>query len=180
MIEEIELKKISIYKTKINEHLFETIFSFIETNKESFTQRSWDCNIKTSKNIYENILYDVEEFHYIKKAINEQIENFYLQTFKKSIPFYIIQSWLNILQENGYQEFHIHKDNHSTYLNGSGVLYLTNENSAIEFAIFPENTRKKITPEKGDLLLFDASTYHRVLDSKKERISLAFNFKGHL
>lgn len=104
MIEEIELKKISIYKTKINEHLFETIFSFIETNKESFTQRSWDCNIKTSKNIYENILYDVEEFHYIKKAINEQIENFYLQTFKKSIPFYIIQSWLNILQENGYPQ----------------------------------------------------------------------------
>ena len=40
-----------------------------------------------------------------------------------------------------------------------------------------EYTRKKITPEKGDLLLFDASTYHRVLDSKKERISLAFNFR---
>jgi hypothetical protein len=179
MIEEIDLKKISVYKTKINEHLFETIFSFIETNKESFTQRSWDCNIKTSNNIYENILHDVEEFKYIRKAISEQIENLYFKTFKKSVPFYIVQSWLNLLKENGYQEFHTHKDSASNVFYGSGVLYLTNENSAIEFAIFPENTRKKITPEKGDLLLFDGNIFHRVLDSKKERISLAFNFIGY-
>ena len=179
MIEDIQLKKVSVFKTKINQHLFQTIFSFIKTNKESFTERSWDCNIKTSKNIYENILHDVEEFKYIRKAIEEQIENLYTQILKKSVPFCIIQSWLNILQENGYQEFHTHSDVDSDYLHGSGVLYLTEENSAIEFAIFPQNTRKKIIPKKSDLLLFDASTFHRVLDSKKERISLAFNFKGN-
>ena len=36
MIEEIELKKVSVYKTKINPHLFETIFSYIEQNKKNF------------------------------------------------------------------------------------------------------------------------------------------------
>ena len=91
------------------------------------------------------------------------------------MPFYIDESWINVLQENGYQEFHQHLGS-----SGSGVLYLSNENSSIEFAVFPENTRKKITPEKGDLLLFDSTTFHRVIDSKKERISLAFNFKSHI
>jgi hypothetical protein len=174
MIEEIELKKVSVYKTKINSHLFETIFSYIEQNKKNFLARSWDCNIKTSYDVYKNILHDIEEFKYVRKSIYEQIENLYLSNYKKSIPFYIDESWINVLQENGYQEFHQHLGS-----TGSGVLYLSNYNSAIEFAIFPENTRKKIIPEKGDLLLFDSSTFHRVVDSEKERISLAFNFKSH-
>jgi hypothetical protein len=175
MIEEIELKKVSVYKTKINPHLFETIFSYIKQNKKNFLARSWDCNIKTSYDVYKNILHDIEEFKYIRKNIYEQIENLYLNNYKKSVPFYIDESWINVLQENGYQEFHQHLGS-----SGSGVLYLSNENSSIEFAVFPENTRKKITPEKGDLLLFDSTTFHRVIDSKKERISLAFNFKSHI
>ena len=170
MIEEIELKKISVYKTKINQHLFETVFSFIKINKKNFTEKSWDCNIKTSKNMHYNILHDVEEFKHLRKAIHEQIENIYFKILNKSVPFYIVESWLNLYQENGYQEFHAHVGGI-----GAGVLYFSNENSPIEFAIFPEDKRIQIRPEKGDLLLFDASTFHRVLDSKKERISLAFN-----
>lgn len=57
------------------------------------------------------------------------------------------------------------------------MLYLSSNNSAIEFAVFPEDIRKKIIPEKLDLLLFEGNTFHRVLDSKNNnRMSLAFNF----
>ena len=52
------------------------------------------------------------------------------------------------------------------------------ENSNIEFCDFLADVRKQITPHKGDLLIFDAKTYHRVIDSDKERISLAFNFQA--
>ena len=79
--------------------------------------------------------------------------------------------------QGGYQEFHKH-DLSGT--GGSGVLYLSKENSAIEFSIFPEDKRTKIIPKQCELLLFDNTTHHRVLDSKnKERMSLAFNFGIH-
>ena len=62
----------------------------------------------------------------------------------------------------------------------SHVLYLTEGNSEIEFIVYPEDIRKKIIPQKGNILLFDGKTFHRVVESKKERISLAFNFKVYL
>ena len=93
----------------------------------------------------------------------------------KNIPFLIYRSWINIIGEKGYQEFHKHGEAF-----GSGVLYLTDENSNIEFCDFSANVRQQITPKKGDLLLFDGKTFHRVVDSDKERISLAFNFNASI
>ena len=90
-----------------------------------------------------------------------------------SQPFYIESSWVNVLNDHGYQEFHKH-----TNCDGSGVLYLSDNSSDIEFSVFPEDLRTKITPEKGDLIMFNSSTFHRVLESNKERLSLAFNFIG--
>ena len=45
---------------------------------------------------------------------------------------------------------------------------------------FPEQIRNQIIQKKCDLLLFDSNTFHRVLDSDKERFSLAFNFKADI
>ena len=84
----------------------------------------------------------------------------------------IYDSWINILGEHGYQEPHLHGDG------GSGVLYLTENNSEIEFIIYPEDLRKAIIPKKGAVLLFDGTTYHRVVESKHERMSLAFNLRA--
>ena len=78
----------------------------------------------------------------------------------------IHESWVNILGKNGYQEFHNH-----AHCFGSGVLYLTDDNSSIEFAVFPDDIRKQIVPKKCDLLLFDSSTFHRVLESDKDTIA---------
>ena len=170
-MKEIILKKVSVFKTKIEIHLLKTIDFWLENNKNYFQARSWDCNTKTSKELYKNILYEIEEFKYIKKGIEDMISSLLKTNYNKEIPFMIISSWINILKDKGYQEFHTHKPSF-----GSGVLYLSTKNSCIEFSIFPEDIRKKIFPEKGDLLLFDSSTFHRVLDTDEERISLAFNF----
>ena len=171
-IDEIILKKISIYRTKINSHVVDTIFNYTKDNLSNFKSKTWNCNILTSWNVSSNILYDFKEFKDVRENIEKSIENLLLQNFKKNIPFMIHESWINILGQNGYQEFHIHPDSA-----GSGVLYLTDENSSIEFAILPEEIRKQIIPKKCDLLLFDSSTFHRVLESDKDRFSLAFNFK---
>jgi hypothetical protein len=171
-IEEIIIKKVSVFKTKINPHLFETINYYLKENQKTFQDKSWNCNTITSKNVHNNILYDVSEFFNIKKEIEEKIDLLLQKNLKKSYPFYIYESWINILKEGGYQEFHCHG---AAF--GAGVLYLTEENTDIEFSIFPEDKRKLLTPTKGDLIIFEGSTFHRVLDSVKERISLAFNFK---
>jgi len=170
-MQEIILKKISIFKTELETHLLETTKFFVENNKDLFQAKSWDCNIKTSLKAFKNILFDVEEFDYVKKSIEEKISEMFKKNMNRNIPFLIYSSWINIMGERGYQEFHNHGDAF-----GAGVLYLTDENSNIEFCDFVSNTRQQITPKKGDLVLFDAKTFHRVIDSDKERISLAFNF----
>ena len=171
-IEEVILKKTSFFKTKINEHVVNTILNYTKDNKENFKSRTWNCNILTSKNLCKNILYHLTEFKYVREHIENAIKNLLMQTFNNETPFMIHDSWLNILDKNGYQEFHRHTED-----DGSGVLYLTDNNSAIEFAIFPDDLRTQVEPKKCDLLVFDSSTFHRVLESKQERFSLAFNFK---
>jgi len=171
-MKEITIIKKSIFQGNIsNLHLIQTIKSFIEDNKEKFTERSWDCNIHTSRNKYVNILYDVDEFKYIKDEIERKIKEII------SKPFMITSSWINILGQNGYQEFHKHDDIKSEFNQGSGCFYITEKNSSLEFAHFSENIRSKLNPNQGDVIIFDSDLYHRVIDSKEERISLAFNFR---
>jgi hypothetical protein len=116
-------------------------------------------------------LYEVPEFDYIRKEVQKKIEEVIFINHNKNIPFLINESWINIMQQNSYQEFHNHRTR-----TGAGVLYISDDNSPIEFTIFPEDTRKSIKPKKADLILFDATTFHRVYESDKQRISLAFNF----
>jgi len=174
-IEEIVVKKVSVFKSKVNSHIVDTILNYTKNNLSNFKSKTWNCNILTSWNFSVNILYDFQEFKYVREDIEKSVQSLLLKNFNKNVPFMIHESWINILGENGYQEFHIHPN-----CFGSGVLYLTEDNSSIEFAIFPEDTRKQIVPKKCDLLLFDSSTFHRVLDSDKERFSLAFNFKADI
>tara|TARA_R100001510_G_scaffold26236_1_gene23076 strand:+ start:2018 stop:2539 length:522 start_codon:yes stop_codon:yes gene_type:complete len=172
-MEEIIIKKISVFSTKIkNIHLLETVSHFLKTNEDKFTERSWNCNIRTSKNMCSNILYDVDEFEYLAGEIESSIKIYNKKIYGKHIPFCIANSWINILGTYGYQEPHIHPNE-----NGSGVLYLSDQNSEVEFIVFPEDNRTLIKPNRGDILLFDPYTYHRVIESKQKRISLAFNWR---
>ena len=171
-IEEIILKKISIYRSKVNAHVIDTALNYILNNLKNFKSKSWNCNLLTSENISTNILYDVVELKYVREQIEKTIKDLLVQNLNKETPFIIHESWINIIEKNGYQEFHKHEGSF-----GSGVLYLTDNNSSIEFCVFPEDHRKQIYPKKCDLLLFDSETFHRVLDSDKQRFSLAFNFQ---
>ena len=85
----------------------------------------------------------------------------------------ISSSWVNIYEKNFYQELHEHEDTINQSL--SGVLYLTEKNSDIEFNV---SNRIKINPEFADILLFPSDTLHRVVPNKEDflRISLAFNY----
>ena len=170
MEERIIIKK-SFFVSQIeNKHILETIKTFIETNKEKFTERSWDCEAYTSYAIYKNILFAVNEFTYLREYIEKEINKF----LKK--PFMITSSWINVYEKGGHQEFHNHVEA-NILKQGAGVFYLTDDNSDIEFAYFPENQRISYKPKLGELIVFDSDLHHRVKDSKKERMSLAFNFK---
>tara|TARA_R100000805_G_C3620637_1_gene124371 strand:+ start:1690 stop:2229 length:540 start_codon:yes stop_codon:yes gene_type:complete len=172
-VEEIIVKKTSVFLSRLeNMHLLETVSHFIETHENNFTERSWNCNIRTSNNMCSNILYDIDEFEYLTTEIELTIKAYNKKIYGKNIPFCISNSWINILGMYGYQEPHIHP-NHT----GSGILYLTDNNSEIEFIVYPEDYRKSLKPNKGDILLFDSYTYHRVVESKQKRMSLAFNYR---
>ena len=171
-IKEIIVKKTSVYHTSLtNIHLLETVYAYIESNRDKFTSRSWDCNVRTSLNITKNILYSEEEFKHLTNDIENIVKNLLHKNFERRTPFHIYDSWINIYGEHGYQEVHVHQKGC-----GVGCLYLTEENSDIEFIIFPEDIRTKITPKRGDILFSDGDTWHRVIESKHERLSLAFNF----
>ena len=177
-IEEIVIKKISAYRTSLeNMHLLETVHSYIENNKDKFIDRTYNCNVRTSQKVVKNILYDVAEFSYLTTNLENMIKGFLHQTLGKHAPFIIFESWINIYGKNGYQEPHIHVPPGDGGAIGVGCLYLTENNSEIQFIVYPEVTTKNIIPKKGDVVFFDGTTFHRVIDSEDERISLAFNFK---
>jgi|5B_taG_2_1085324.scaffolds.fasta_scaffold15243_4 hypothetical protein len=169
-MEEIIIKKVSVTKTSIDIKLLDIVNQYVKNNENKFKDRQWNCNSKTSHNLCYNVLHDVVEFKYIREAITEKIKIHLEENQKASIPFLIDESWINIIYKFGYQEFHKH-----TPAFASGTLYVSDYTSDIEFACFPENNRKLITPQKGDLLFFSGETYHRVVDSKNKRISLSFN-----
>ena len=168
LMKETILTKTSVYKESLSRpHLFQTFETFINTNKKKFTDESWDCHVITSLNLTRNIL-QLGEFKYIKDYLVALLKKLY-----KDQEFVISDSWINILTHNGFQEFHCHPAHPWV-----GVLYLTDNNSEIEFINFyPKEIRMKMKPKKYDIFIFEGSTYHRVLPQKDkvERRSLAFN-----
>jgi len=170
-MKEIVITKKSFFVSEMkNKHILETIKTYIKTYKTTFMERSWDCEAYTSNGKHKNILFEIDEFIYLREHIEKEINKF----LKK--PFMITSSWINVYEKGGYQEFHYHVEE-NILKQGAGVFYLTDDNSDIEFAIFPEDIRYSHKPKLGELIVFDSNLYHRVKDSKKERMSLAFNFK---
>ena len=169
-MEEIILKKVSVIKTNIEIKLLDFVDQYVKEHEGNFKSRRWNCNSKTSHSLFFNILHDEPKFGHIREAIHEQLKIYFELDHKKSVPFLITESWINIIDKFGYQEFHKHSPAFA-----SGTLYISEHTSDIEFACFPDDKRTIITPKKGDLLFFAGDTYHRVVDSEKKRISLSFN-----
>ena len=161
----------TVYKNKLDSALCKQAFNFVFEIKDRFKEKSWNCDIKTSLNTTDNIL-NVSELHPLKLNILSHIEN-YMRQNKLFFDGFIHSSWINIYEKNFYQEFHVHTNDIDNCF--SGVVYLTNENSKIQFSV---NERISIIPEFGDILIFEDDLPHRVEKNDQElRISLAFNYK---
>jgi len=160
-----------IYKNKLDLDLCKKAFDFVFELKDKFKARSWDCDIKTSLNCTNNIL-NVTELHPLKLNVISHIEN-HMRQNKLFFDGFISQSWVNIYEKNFYQEFHTHVSDIANFF--SGVIYLTEKNSKIVFD-FVDGI--EITPEFGDILIFEDDLPHRVVHNEQDlRISLAFNYK---
>lgn len=168
----INFQKQNLYRAKLDESVCKRAYGFVQINKSSYTEQTWGCKIKTSVNSTYNIL-NCKELHDLKLNILSHVHNFmYLRNY--FFDGYIRGSWFNIYENSFYQEFHVHEDECIKCI--SGVLYLTENNSNIEFDV---RERIPITPKFAEILLFDDNIPHRVCENNnaEERISLAFNYR---
>ena len=162
----------NIYRNKINQDIIKTSFSIIDEMHLKMEERSWNCNIKTSYNLTDNIL-NIQELWNLKFEILNNIYQYMIQT-GKFFDGFVKNSWVNVYEKGFYQEFHNHKDDIVKHI--CGVVYFTETSSAIEFGIDDRITHQ---PEVGDILIFKDDDLHRVLPQQgdNKRISLAFNYK---
>ena len=166
-----QIHESKIYKGKLDNGVCQQSKKFIESFKDKFTEHKYDCPLKTSHNLTNNIL-NIVELRQLKFNILSHIDNYMLQT-KRFFDGYIYNSWINIYEKNYYQEFHNHQ--HEVYKCISGVVYLTEKNSNI---ILDANHVKNFIPEFSDIIIFEDDMFHRVKSNEEElRISLAFNYR---
>ena len=161
----------SFYSEKIEESVCKKAVEIITPHLEKFKEQPWDCKVRTSNTLTYNIL-NIPALHELKMHALSHVYNYMYQT-KLFIDGYIKESWVNIYEKDFYQEFHTHTDPVNNYI--SAVIYLTDENSEIEFNIAK---RTKTKPEFSEILIFPGHLPHRVIQNKNDklRISLAFNF----
>jgi hypothetical protein len=168
-------KNKNYYLSNLDEEVCNQSLNFIEKIQHHFTQKTWECEIRTSFNKTYNILNCIE-LHGLKMNILSHIDNF-MHSRQYVLDGYIEDSWVNIYEKNFYQEYHCHA--HPTKKFICGVIYLTQNNSPI--ILSPNITAhddNKVIPKFGNIILFNDDVPHRVIPNNNEeiRISLAFNF----
>jgi hypothetical protein len=169
------LYKEDYYHSKINDEICEKSFNFVEKTKNSYKEQSWNCKIRTSFNITDNILNCIE-LHDLKLNILSHIENF-MHLKNSFYNGYIFNSWINIYEKDFYQEEHTHSDEYKKYL--SGIVYLTHNNSNLNLkSKHKSNLQTNIKPKFADIIIFDDDCPHSVSPNLNDnlRISLAFNY----
>ena len=94
----LEIYKETIYSSKLDQNICKESFEYILPLKEKFQQKSWDCDIRTSLNITNNIL-NIPRLRNLKMNIIMHIEN-YMMEKKEFFNGYIDTSWINIYEKN--------------------------------------------------------------------------------
>jgi hypothetical protein len=169
------LYKEDYYHSKINDEVCKKSFDFINKTNNSYKEKSWNCKIRTSFNVTDNIL-NCTELHELKLNIQSHIENF-MHLRNNYFNGYIFNSWINIYEKDFYQEEHIHSDDYRKYL--SGVVYLSDNNSNLNLhSQHRSNIETNIQPQFADIIIFNDDCPHSVSPNQNEdlRISLAFNY----
>jgi len=181
-----------LYQNFIDNSSFELIkkdvYLYITNNKNKF-QESWGCTTKTT--FYEK--QSPFQSDILEKQIQTHTEN-YFKTWGFHIQgiLKISNYWINLADQNDFQESHHHMDSQTLTNIFSGVLYidvpknsgnlfLSNPNSFID--LFPPNETSppsyKITPKQKQIILFPSWLKHGVETNKSNnsRISLSWNVK---
>ena len=146
------------YHSKINNDVCQEAFKFINESNKNFTEQSWNCKIRTSFNITDNILNE-KELHSLKINILSHLDN-YMH-----------------LNQQFFHEKHTHEDSCSKHL--SGIVYLTENNSNLNlYSKSNPSEETPIKPEFSDIIIFEDDRPHSVSVNTNEdlRISLAFNY----
>ena len=91
----------TFYHAKLDENLCKKSFSYLENFFPKFESKDWDCDIRTSRNVTDNIL-NASKLHELKMNIVSHIEN-YFHSKGFFIEGYISGSWINIYEENFFQ-----------------------------------------------------------------------------
>ena len=169
------LKTENYYHSKINNDVCKSALHLIDENNKHFTQKSWNCKIRTSLNITNNIL-NLFKLNLLKTHTFSHIEN-YMHSTNNYFQGYIYESWVNVYEKDFFQEKHIHDGSVRKYI--SGVIYLTENNS--ELCLYPKSNPLEeiiIKPEFADIIIFQGDQEHRVIPNLNEelRISIAFNY----
>lgn len=162
-----------IYISNLNNKVCDNALSFTEKNLNLFTEKTnWSCKVKTTHKSFQNILIHKDLLD-LKLEILKHCD-LYMRETDNFFDGFIDQSWINFYEKGFYQEFHRH-DN-KIYQHISGVVYLSNQNSNIDFFIDDTFTHE---PKKNEIIIFDNNIEHQVRPNQNEkpRISLAFNFR---
>ena len=106
-----------------------------------------------------------------KKELEILLENYFNNIYGLKLDY----GWLNVLTNDSYNKPHTHP---STGVTDSAVLYLSSENSNINFT--KDSEVVEIKPKMFDLLIFPYNLLHYVLPEKRreKRISYAMNLKN--
>lgn len=162
----------SIFRKKLDFEIMSNALHIVGQRHLDMTHQTWECKIRTSYNLTDNIL-NLRELWPLKFEIEKAIYEYMFEN-KKFFNGYIYNSWVNVYDKGFFQEFHNHKEDCIKFI--CGVVYLTSDMSDIEFHI---DNRIRITPEFCDILLFEDHDNHRVLpyEGENKRISLAFNYR---
>lgn len=130
---------------------------------------------------------ELESFFEIKKAITATIGAYCERVKMDTEGLKFSGSWLNLYNENGYQDLHTHSDSLL-----SGVFYLKSSGNKDLIFQAPWHFFQPSQPEyietnlenchnveyasvEGRCFIFPSHLMHRTLPAKSERISLSFN-----
>ena len=166
----------------VTESLIETSKQILDNNKDKPFYGSCISTVNTKSDVLE-----LKEFSGIKQFLCDLIYVYCEQISIDCSKLNIMDSWLNLYAENGYQDLHNHHDSMI-----SGVFWLKSEGDK-DFVFqapwhfmqpkLPRYTEMslnnchnvEINSSVGRGMVFMSHMLHRTLPAKSERISLSFN-----
>lgn len=170
----------SVFHTNLDKEITNNIKSLVEKEKQN-----WKSDL-------ENVKALTSGFDGLRYPIIQEVANFCCNKILPSISQQVnwnsnnwscVEGWINVYKKGDYTKPHVHslRDYCAVLIvePGDGNLKFHDPKSVHTlFRFFENNFDRTINEEEGTLIFFPSWLYHSVSECKKERITLAFNFKN--